>query len=218
MKSDLQIHKDVVAELVWDPRLDEKEIGVAAKDGVVTLTGSVASYAAKVAAELAAERVAGVRAVANDVTVSIPSGLAFTDTELAHAVADSLAWDIQVPDDKIKASVSNGWVTLGGLVEWQYQRGAALRAVQHLAGVRGVSNNITLGLIGVSATGVSQSIKQALERRADRTADRIVVNAKDGVVTLSGSVSSYGDRRAAEGAAWSAPGVHDVRDELAVVL
>ena len=119
MKSDIEVHKDVLSELTWDPRVKEKEIGVSARNGVVTLTGSVESLAEKVAAEHAAERVAGVKAVANEVAVTIPSAFNRSDTEIAHKVVDSLAWDIQVPKDKIKSKVSNGWVTLEGEVEWQ---------------------------------------------------------------------------------------------------
>ena len=218
MNTDMQLHKDVLAELVWDARIGEKEIGVAAKDGVVTLTGSVATYAEKLAAERAVERVAGVKAVANDLTVKIPNSLTHSDTEIAHKVVDSLLWDVEVPDEKITTSVANGLVTLGGEVEWQYQRDAAERAVWNLAGVRGVRNNIKVTPQRVSPFNVSQSIRAALERRADRTADRISVEAKDGVVILKGTVPSFGDRRAAEGAAWSAPGVTEVRDELAVVF
>jgi osmotically-inducible protein OsmY len=218
MKTDMQLHKDVVAELIWDPRVAEKEIGVAVKDGVVTLTGTVTSYAEKWAAERAVESVAGVMAVANDVTVKFPSDMTHSDTDIAHKVVDALAWDIQVPDDKIKASVTNGWVTLQGKVEWNYQRDAAARAVRYLAGVRGLTNDITVTPKPVSTFDVSRSIKEALERRADRTAERITVQAVNGIVTLTGTVASYGDRRAAEGAAWSAPGVKEVHDELSVVF
>jgi VCBS repeat-containing protein len=221
MRADMQIHKDVLAELVWDPRVRQKEIAVVTSAGVITLTGSVSSYAEKVAAERAAERVAGVRAVANSLTVAPPKmAVEYTDIDLAHVVADALAWDIQVPHDQIAASVTNGWVTLDGAVEWQYQRDAAEHAVQQLAGVYGVNNNITLTAKGVSAADVSLSIKHALERRADRIADGVgvEVSTTNGVVTLSGSVASYGDRRAIEAAAWMAPGVTDVRDGLTVSL
>lgn len=218
MKTDIELHKDVVAELTWDPRVSEKEIGVAVKGGVVTLTGSVKSYAEKWAAERAVEGVAGVKAIANDVTVNLPSAFTHTDTEIAHKAVDALKWDIQVPDDKVKVTVTNGWLALEGDVEWRYQREAAANAVRFLAGVRGVANNIKVTPKQVSTYEVSKSIKAALERRADRTAERIDVLTRDGVVTLKGTVPSYADRRAAEGAAWSAPGVTEVKDELAVVF
>lgn len=218
MKSDMQLHQDVLAELMWDPRLGENEIGVGVKDGIVTLAGSVGTYTAKLAAEHAAERVAGVKAVANDLVVNLPSSHVRTDTELAHQIVDALAWDIEVPNDAIVATITNGWVTLEGEAEWQYQRDAAARVARSLAGIRGVSNNIKVIAKHVSSDEVSQGIKEALERRADRTASHIVVEFKDGVVTLTGSVPSFGDRRAAEAAAWSAPGVTEVRDALAVVF
>lgn len=218
MKTDIQLHKDVIAELTWDPRVNHKEIGVATKDGVVTITGSVASYAEKWAAERAVERVAGVKVVANDLTVNVPSAFTHSDTEIAHKVVDAFAWDIQVPDDKIKTAVTNGWVTLEGDVEWKFQRDAAAAAVRNLAGVRGVTNNIKVTPRRVSPYDVSRSIKDALERRADRTAEHITIQTQGGIVTLKGSVPSFGDRRAAEGAAWSAPGVTEVHDELAVTF
>ena len=216
MKSNIQLQSDVRAELAWDPRLDDAEIRVAATDGVVTLTGSVPSFADKWVAERAAERVFGVKAVANDLTVALPVTYQRSDTDIARAVVDALAWDVQVPEQQIKAAVTNGWITLEGNVDWQYHRDAAARAVRNLAGVRGVTNNIAITARPVASDDVKKSIREALERRADRTADHISVETTDGVVTLRGSVPSFGDRRAAEGAAWSAPGVTAVRDELAV--
>jgi osmotically-inducible protein OsmY len=218
MKTDTQLHQDVLAELMWDPQVKEKEIGVACKDGVVTLTGSVDSFAEKWAAERAAERVIGVRAVAADLVVTIPSAFSRTDTELAHKAVDALMWDIQIPDYRIRCKVSDGWITLDGDVDWQYQRDAAARDVRNLTGVRGVTNTIRVLPKRVSAYDVTRNIRKALERRADRTAEHINVFTKDGVVTLTGTVSSFGERRAAEGAAWSAPGVAEVRDELAVAF
>jgi osmotically-inducible protein OsmY len=212
MRNNVQMQTDVRAELAWDPRVDDKDIGVLAIDGVVTLRGTVPSYADKWAAERAAERVFGVKAVANELAVAVPVWLQRSDTEIAAAVVSALAWDVKVPDGAIKAAVSNGWVTLEGSVEWQYQRDAAARAVRNLAGVRGVTNNVAIAAKPASSFDVSSAIKLALERRADRTADHIKVDTVGGVVRLSGNVPSFGDRRAAEGAAWSAPGVTDVHD------
>ena len=218
MKSSIQLHNDVVAELAWEPRIDEKHIVVDVVDGVVTLTGSVPSFAQKWDAERAAERVAGVRSVANELAVSPTPAAQRSDTQLAHAVTDALAWDIQVPDDKLKSAVSNGWVRLEGTVEWRYQRDAAIRAIRNIAGIRGVTNEIIVKPQSASPYDVTREIKQALERRADRTAENIKVEASDGVVTLKGTVNSFADRRAAEGAAWSARGVKDVKDEIAVLI
>jgi VCBS repeat-containing protein len=216
MKSNVQLQSDVRAELAWDPRVDDMDIHVIATDSVITLTGSVPTYASKWAAERAAERVYGVRAIANDLAVAVPIPFQRSDTDIAHAILNAIAWDVQVPDTKIKCAVSNGWVTLEGNVDWRYQRDASARAVRNLAGVRGVTNNIGVAAASVSRDEVTQKIKDALERRADRTSKHINVDTVDGIVTLTGSVPSFGDRRAAEGAAWSAPGVRGVRDELAV--
>jgi osmotically-inducible protein OsmY len=218
MKTNVALHDDVLAELMWDPRISEKEIGVAVKDGVVTLSGSVVSFTEKWEAERAAERVAGVKAVANEIAVKVPGTFQRTDTQVAHQAVESLAWNTQVPDERIQVSVTQGWITLSGDVDWQFQRNAAAAAVRTLIGVHGVSNDIKVVPKQVSSSDVSESIKAALERRADRTADHVVVRIKGSVVTLSGTVPSFGDRRAARGAAWEAPGVTDVRDELAVVL
>jgi osmotically-inducible protein OsmY len=218
MKTDIELHADVLKELAWDPRVRENEIGVVVNGGIVRLGGSVGSYAEKTTAERIVEHVAGVRAVANELRVAIPEGAGRTDAAIARQVVDSLAWDVQIPADRITSVVSDGWVTLSGDVDWRYQRDAAGRAIRNLAGVRGVTNDIAVTPNAVSPADVSRDIKQALERRADRTADNIIVETRDGVVTLTGTVSSFGDRRAAEGAAWSAPGVTDVKDEIAVML
>ena len=190
MRTDMELQKDVAAELKWEPRLREEEIGVTVRDGVVTLTGFVPDYAQRRVAAKAAERVAGVRAVAQELMVKVPDADRRSDTELAHQVVNALAWDIEVPDQKIKARVEEGWVTLEGTVDWQYQRNAAERAVRYLTGVKGVSN-----LVGIrphaSPFDVAQHIKDALHRSADTDAKKIQVTARDGKVTLTGSVRSW---------------------------
>lgn len=215
MKTDSKLQQDVMEELKWDPRIGRSEIGVAVKEGVVTLSGEVASYPKKEAAIKAAERVSDVRVVADELRVKLTGGIAKTDMEVAHAVADSLRWDIEVPDDKIKARVDNGWVWLDGEVEFEYERSAAERAVRYLIGVTGVTNNISISK-KVWAPEVKVRIENALKRNASLDAANITVTANNGQVTLRGKVHSWSARSDAERAAWAAPGVVSVRDELAI--
>ena len=217
MRSDTDLQRDVTSELRWDPSVRDEEVAVAVKDGVVTLGGSVDSYAAKYRAVRAAERVGGVKAVADEITVTLPSATQRSDTDLAHQVAQALEWHIQVPDERIKARVAHGWVTLDGEVEWEYQRQAAQRAARDLVGVRGLTNQITLKP-KASPFDVSQRIKDALRRQAELDAGKIEVDVANGAVTLRGNVRSWAERREAEHAAWSAPGVIRVDDRLAVQL
>ena len=214
-KSDDQLQRDVTEELHWDPSVGRAEIGVATRDSVVTLTGQVDSFAKRWAAIKAAERVSGVRAVADEMTVHLPTDYKRTDTDIAHAVANALRWDIEIPEDKIKARVDDAWVSLDGEVEWDYQRMAALRAVRNLTGVRGVTNNINLKPRAF-APEVKTRIESALKRTAEADASRISVLATDGEVVLRGKVHSWSARSDAERAAWSAPGVSRVKDELVV--
>ncbi|MEX2154436.1 MAG: BON domain-containing protein [Gemmatimonadaceae bacterium] len=214
-KTDSLLQKDVQEELVWDPSVGRAEIGVAASGGVVTLSGQVDSYPKKSAAIKAAERVSGVRAVADELKVKLASSFKRSDIDVAHAVADALRWDVEVPDDKIKARVDEGWVWLDGEVEWAYQRSAAQRAVRYLTGVVGVSNNVRIRK-RAWAPEVKARIEGALKRNADVDASNIIVEALDGEVTLRGRVHSWSARSDAERAAWSAPGVTAVKDELAV--
>jgi osmotically-inducible protein OsmY len=217
MKTDAQLQKDIIDELRWEPRISEREIGVAVKAGVVSLMGSVPSFADKYLAETVVEGFAGVKAIANDLAVKLPSVSVRTDTEIAHQVVNALLWDVSVPDG-VKARVGDGWVTLEGNVDWAFQKDAAYRAVRNLTGLRGVTNTIAIRQPKTSSYDVTQHIKNALRRHADQDAEKIMVVTKDHVVTLSGTVSSFAERRAAEAAAWSAPGVQEVRDDLTVTL
>lgn len=218
MKTDLQLQKDVLDELKFEPSIREMEIGVATKDGVVTLTGFVDSYAEKFSAEHAAERVNGVKAVADEIHVKLPGLYQRNDTDIAHAAVNALRWDIQVPDDRIKATVEDGWIHLDGEVEWQYQKWAAEGAVRNLTGVKGVTNVVRVKPKQVSTYEVSEKIKSSLRRHAERDADKIIIEATEGQVTLRGTVSSFAERRDAERAAWQAPGVTKVNDFLFVAM
>jgi osmotically-inducible protein OsmY len=217
MRTDMELQKDVAEELKWEPRLKEEEIGVAVKDGVVTLTGFVPDYAQRRAAARAAERVVGVRAVAQELVVKVPEMFRYSDTELAHRVVNALKWDVEVPNEKIKAKVEDGFVLLEGTVDWQYQRNAAERAVRYLGGIKGVTNMVTIAP-AASPYDVAQRIKAALHRTADVEAKRVQVTASDGKVVLSGTVRSWPERADIERAAWSASGVTVVDDRLAVMM
>ncbi len=215
MKTDYQLKHDVEAELSWDPRIIEPEIGVAVRDGVVTLSGFVKSYAQRIAAEHAAERVSGVRALAEELRVKLPGTVDLSDTDIAHRALSALEWDIEVPDSRIKLRVDKGWIVLEGEVGWQFERVAAERAVRYLSGVKGVTNQIHIAS-HVSTYDVSKRIKDALQRSADSDAASIEVEANAGRVTLRGIVHSWAERADAERAAWGAVGVTNVDDRLTV--
>jgi osmotically-inducible protein OsmY len=194
MKGDVQIHRDIAEELEWDPQLRDTELGFAVKDGVVTLSGTVDTYLQKLAAQRAVQRVAGVKAVADELDVKPPSLFARSDTDIAHAAVSALKWNASVPSDTVIVNVEDGWITLEGKVSWWYQRDAAERAVRSLVGVRGVSN-VLLVSPPVSETAVSQRIERALARSAHLDAKRIKVELLDGKVTLKGQVHSWAERR-----------------------
>jgi osmotically-inducible protein OsmY len=216
MKSDSQIKTDVLNELKWDSRVDETEIGVQVKEGIITLVGSVDVYAKKIAAREAAHRVHGVLDVVDELQVKVPGVGARTDGELARAVRDGLQWDAFVPDEKITSTVSLGIVTLEGMVQTWTQRADAERVVRGLAGVRGVINQITVAAKPVDPTRIKNEIEDALERQAEREARRIGVVVKDGVVTLTGRIRSWAEKNAIDRVVGFAPGVRRVEDQLIV--
>ena len=211
MKTDLQLKKEVTDELDWDPSIDASAIGVEVHDGVVTLNGHLRSYAGKLAAERAVEKVSGVRAVVVNLDVRPASVL--SDEAIGTAARDALQWHVHLPQDVIKVRVEKGWVTLAGEVDWGYQRRIAERTVSHLRGVTGVTNLIRL-MARNAPPDVVERIQAALRRHAEREAKHINVSMKDGTVTLTGHVDSISERQAALGAAWSAPGVSAVVDHL----
>ncbi|MBC8136642.1 MAG: BON domain-containing protein [Fibrella sp.] len=217
MKTDSQLQTDVLDQLQWRPDVNAAHIGVAANSSTVTLTGQVAHYVEKAAAESAAKGVYGVKAVANDITVEIPGTSTRTDQDIAQAAVNALKWDFEIPKDAIKVVVKNGWVTLEGMVDWQYQKDAAKRCVQYLMGVSAVNNAIVVKP-KVNTTDVKSRIEESFRRNADVDARRISVSASGGTVTLSGNVSSWSERSEAVTAAWAAPGVSSVNDQLAVMF
>jgi osmotically-inducible protein OsmY len=215
MRTDSQIQKDIIDELKWEPSLQDEDIGVAVRDGVVTLAGFVDSYANKWRAERVASRVKGVKALANDLEVKLPTSSSRPDPDIARAAVDALKWNILVPNDRIKVKVEKGWLTLEGDVDWNFQREEAERSVRYLTGVLGVTNLVTVRA-RPTPSDIKQKIKETLERSAEFDADRITVEVDGHTVVLRGTVRSFAEKRDAERAARKAPGVTKVENDLVV--
>lgn len=215
MKNDVTIKKDVLEELQWEPSIDGKNIGVSVKDGIVTLFGQVGTYAEKIAAEEAVKRISGVRAVVEEIEVKVGSGYQRSDQEIARAALDHLEWTTSLPLEKIKLKVEDGWVTLEGEVEWNYQKTAAKNAINRLSGVRGVDNLIEVKA-SIEPQNIKQKIRSAFERNATIDAESVSVLVHDHKVTLNGTVQSLVEKKQAERAAWSAPGVNEVENNLEI--
>ena len=214
-RTDAQIQADILSELKWDARVLPNEIGVVVKDAVVTLTGWVDSYTKKWAAEEAAHRVRGVKAVANDIEVRLSTAEERNDADIAAAAVRALEWDALISTDRLDVTVSKGWITLKGEVEWQYQRQDAERVIRRLAGVKGVSNLLVVKP-RVAPADLKQKIEQALIRNAEVDANRIIVEVQGSKIILKGTVRSWTEKEEAERQAWLAPGVSSVENRIVI--
>jgi osmotically-inducible protein OsmY len=215
MKSDSEIERDVRDELKWDPDLDAEDIAVSVKNGVVTLAGFTRSYADRLEAEAAAKRVAGVLAVANDIEVRLPAIDQRPDPDIARDAVAALKAELPISYDRIKVIVRDGWVTLEGAVEWQYQKTTAENAVRKVKGVKGVTN-VVMVKPKVEPSELKRKIQEAFKRNAEVDANRITVEANGSEVVLKGTVRSWIEREEAERVAWSAPGITKVEDRIVV--
>lgn len=212
--NDKELRQLVTDELEFEPSVDAADIGVAAEHGVVTLTGHVADYMQKKAAERAAWRVKGVKGIAQKIEVRLPGDKKWNDDEIAQRAVDILAWNAMIPKDSVRVQVSGGWVTLSGNVNWNYQRQAAENEVLKLGGVKGVTNSVSLAPVA-HAGDVKRRIQDALKRHAEIEADAVRVDVRDdGTVRIDGRVDNWSEMRAVEHAVWSAPGVRHVEDHL----
>ena len=213
MKTDTQLQQDVMDELQWDPRFNASEIGVAVKNGIVTLSGHVDNYTKKLAAEEAAKRVKDVKGLVEEITVQLVHDGKRSDQDIALAAVNLLKWNNAVPDQNIKVEVEDGWLTMEGHVDWQFQKDAAKSAVKDITGLKGVVNLLNIKP-RVIAPVVRDTIKKALERSADIEADRIQIETAGNKVILRGKARTWNEKLEVERAAWSAPGVMEVEDEM----
>jgi osmotically-inducible protein OsmY len=220
MKSDEEIQKDVIAELSWEAAvsaLKPAEIGVSVRNGVITLSGNLDSFAKKMSAEKAANRVGGVKAIANDILVKPAVTFRKSDTDIAEIIVNTVKWSTSIPEEKVMVSVEDGFVTLEGEVEWEFQKRSATKAIEDLRGVKGVNNKIVVVSKAPAANDIKQKIKSAIQRNAEMDANRIDVEIRNNVVVLSGEVRSMAEKTDAEEAVWSAPGVDRVENKLEVI-
>jgi osmotically-inducible protein OsmY len=213
MKDDEQLRRDVLAELEYDPSIDDRKIGVAVEDGIVTLTGEVSTFAEKWNAERAVERVEGVRGIVNKIEVKIVGD--YSDTDIAREAADALRWNLMVPPGKVIPKVENGYITLTGEVNYDFQRRAAEKAVRYIPGVKGLINLVTIKP-KVEPREIKEKIEDALKRMATVDAGNIQVEVQGSEIVLRGTVRSWAERHEAEKAAWSAPGVTSVKNYITV--
>ena len=217
MKSDFELQRDLLDELAWEPSVDAAEIGVSVENGIVILNGTVKSFSEKWTAERVAQRVEGVRAVTDELVVKLAGDSQYSDADIARAAVNALDWNASVPRNQIKVLVENGWVTLQGSVEYRYQKDVAEGAVRNLKGVKEVSNLIIVKP-HISPGDVIQAIKKALHRAAQVDAEKISVEASAGKVILRGNVRTWAEREEAERAAWAAPGVTNVQNDIRIVF
>ncbi len=215
MKTDGQLKQDIIAELTWEPSVNAAQIGVEVKNGTVTLAGHIDSYTEKLNAERAAQRVAGIKGLAIELDVKLPGYGKRTDGDIAQSVERSLGWTTVVPKDSIKVKAEQGWMTLSGSVEWDYQREAAKNAVRYLSGVVGLSDEIAIKP-QASMSAVKSQIEASLKRRAVNDAQQIIVNVSGSDVTLSGTTHSWSERELASNSAWATPGVGKVINNIAI--
>ena len=215
MKTDSQIQQDVIEELKWEQSVNDTQIGVSAKDGIVTLSGHVASFAEKWNAEHAAQRVSGVKALAIEIDVSLPGSSHRNDVDIARSVENILEWNTYLPKDHVKVMVEDGWITLTGEVDWNYQKQALSTPIRYLMGVKGVSDNIAIRP-AVSSGAVKSDTEAALRRRARVNAHNVSVEVHEANVTLSGTVDNWSERELARHTVWGTPGVRKVVDNITI--